>query len=447
MAFFRSLAGPALALALVAARQAGADVPAGLKPGEPLSAANAALAEKLLPPEILEFYKRGEWTNAIAVWPDGKVKHEKEFEAGTKWNSEHLALDAENGIVDKATGKRPEAIIGYPFPKIDAADPQAGVKVVWNYFYGTYNFSGNIDARADLAWVSRKGLDRSVALQSHIFYYDGQKPKYRPKENPHGLLEQVLARVEAPKDLADTTALSWRFRESSKRDLNWTYVPALRRVREVSPTNRSDGFLGSDMTQDDGPFFDGKPEDFVWKLVGETEMLRLADPHSLKGEVERTALPSGGWRGTYKPGPFVGFEDRSWRGAPWAPVAAVLARRKLWIVEAVPKDRYYLYGKIQLYVDQEGYFGAWSRKFSWAGELLSHYAVMGALPLEATASDGAKEWFVGGGTIYLAALNLKQDRATVTGFPLGDRQKAVAHSRVPYDPAFFDYQALQKAAR
>ncbi|NJR44255.1 hypothetical protein HC761_02160 [bacterium] len=36
-------------------------------------------------------------------------------------------------------------------------------------------------------------------------------------------------------------------------------MPALRRVRAVSPANRSDGFLGSDMSQDDGPFFDGKP--------------------------------------------------------------------------------------------------------------------------------------------------------------------------------------------
>jgi hypothetical protein len=43
-----------------------------------------------------------------------------------------------------------------------------------------------------------------------------------------------------------------------KRDSSWSYVPALRRVRAVSPANRSDGFLGSDVSQDDGRFFDGK---------------------------------------------------------------------------------------------------------------------------------------------------------------------------------------------
>ena len=33
-------------------------------------------------------------------------------------------------------------------------------------------------------------------------------------------------------------------------------VPALRRVRAVSPANRSDGYLGSDISGDDGFFFD-----------------------------------------------------------------------------------------------------------------------------------------------------------------------------------------------
>ena len=37
----------------------------------------------------------------------------------------------------------------------------------------------------------------------------------------------------------------------------------------VSPANRSDGFLGSDMSQDDGPFFDGKPEDFYRRSRGQ----------------------------------------------------------------------------------------------------------------------------------------------------------------------------------
>ena len=78
-----------------------------------------------------------------------------------------------------------------------------------------------------------------------------------------------ISAVTGPADLQGTVALTHRFRDPGKRDQVWTYVPALRRVRAVSPSNRSDGFLGSDMSQDDGSYFDGKPEDFEWKLVGE----------------------------------------------------------------------------------------------------------------------------------------------------------------------------------
>jgi hypothetical protein len=43
-----------------------------------------------------------------------------------------------------------------------------------------------------------------------------------------------------------------------------------------------------------------------------------------------------------------------------APIGPQLAVRPMWIIEATPKDKYYLYGKIQLYVDQ----GCWAR--TWA---------------------------------------------------------------------------------
>ena len=218
-------------------------------------------------------------------------------------------------------------------------------------------------------------------------------------------------------------------------------------MREVSPANRSDGFLGSDLTQDDGAFFDGKPEDFTWKLAGETEMYRLADPGSLKGETQRKPLPGGGWQGQYKPGPFIGVESPGWQGAPWAPVAPVLAKRKLWIIEAVPKDKYYLYGKIELYIDKEGFVGAWNRKFSWNGELLSVFVPVSGPTLEATASDGAKELIPSLGVTYFAGLNLKMDRATVTGFQLKNREKALTESRIPIDPEVFGYQALQNRGK
>jgi hypothetical protein len=170
-----------------------------------------------------------------------------------------------------------------------------------------------------------------------------------------------------------TAALTWRYRDPGKRDGSWTYVPALRRVRAISPANRSDGFLGSDMSQDDGPFFTGKPEDFTWKLVGEVDQLRLTDPLNLEGKSGNEWLPGGGWRAVWPDMPFIGYMDPDWKGIAWAPRTAGLAQRRFYVVEGVPKDRYYLFGKIELYVDKVSFQGAWNRKFDWKGELVNSF--------------------------------------------------------------------------
>ena len=122
----------------------------------------------------------------------------------------------------------------------------------------------------------------------YFLYYDGQPQQYSPPSNPDNLLFQFLAvHAEPGRPPGDGGARRSASRIPSKRDLSWAYVPALRRVRAVSPANRSDGFLGSDMSQDDGPFFDGKPEDFDWKVAGDSERLRLVDPDSLAGKAQR----------------------------------------------------------------------------------------------------------------------------------------------------------------
>ncbi len=415
----------------------------GLQPGDTLKAENAHLAEGLLPPEILAAYKNGDWTNKIMEWPDGAMIHDKEFAEATKQNAQYLTVDSTGGIVDQRTGQMPPYILGFPFPSIDPKEPTAGVKAYWNFLYMYYNV-GNSRNFVDLMWVSRSGIDRVSAQEAYFFYYDGQPSRYRLAENPLNLLNQFVATSISPQDLYGTTALSWRFRDSAKRDNLWAYVPALRRIRALSPANRSDGFLGSDLSQDDGPFFDGKAEDFEWKLVGETEMFRIADPYSLRGETERHALPDGGYRSHFKPGPIAGVDDPSWKGVPWAPAGLVLAKRKLWIVEAIPKDKYYLYGKIQLYIDKETFQGAWNRKFSWQGELLNTYIPTGFLNAKSIAPDGTEEWFWGSSMAYQAALNIKADRATVTGYPRKNKEKAVNDRKMMYDPSFFDYQTLYR---
>jgi len=413
----------------------------GLKAGDVLNKDNWELAKDLLPPEILRHYKDGEYVNKIIDWPAGTYKFDPQFKAATEANRGKYAVNPEGTVVDKATGKQPPLIYGLPFPDIDLKDPEAGIKVLWNFQY-QYWSEGNSHNVTLLEWVNRTGEDRQATQDVRFLYYDGQDPLYRIP-NPNNFSTQFVAVATSPADLNGTASLTWRYRDSDKRDSNWVYVPALRRVRAVSPANRSDGFLGSDMSQDDGPFFDGKPEDFTWKLVGEANMLRLVDPKSFAGEGKQVWLPEGGWRSVWPDEPVVGFQDPTWKGIGWAPLHAALANRAHWIVEGVPKDKYYLFGKIELYVDKESYQGAWNRKYAWTGELLNTLQVLAYQKDELRRPDGMKEWLWRSNFSFQCAENIKMNRATVAG--LLPKGKDIPNDRrVSYEPSFFDSATLQR---
>ena len=234
----------------------------GLKPGDVLGKDNWKLADGLLPPEILKHYEKGEYINRIIDWPVGHTKRDQEFLDATERNKGRYNVDDHGTIIDKASGKQPPYIIGFPFPDVDSKDPNAGIKVLWNNYYEGY-YLGNIHSNTELNWVNPTGIDRRSVQDVNFLYYDGQAERYR-LPNPNNYIAQFLATAQTPADLQGTAALTWRYRDADKRDSNWAFVPALRRVRAVSPSNRSDGFLGSDMSQDDGPFFDpdagGRPE-------------------------------------------------------------------------------------------------------------------------------------------------------------------------------------------
>jgi len=421
-------------LLLAAAAVARADV----SPGMMLDQTTAEQAKDLLPPEILSHYVNGEYMNRIVEFPESAYGWDDGWAEATAWNREHLVLDQYKSPIDKATGKRPDYITGFPFPDIREDDPDAGVKILWNSVFDTYS-RGNSHNLTGLDWVSTTGVDRSSGQDGWFVYYDGQPKRLIPKENPDNLLLQLLAVTTSPTDLQGTAALSWRFKDPEKRDASWAYVPALRRVRAVSPANRSDGFLGSDMAQDDGYFFDGKPEDFEWKLVGHRDALRVVDPDAVEGKITPKPLPGGGWRLPFTNNErTAGFQVKEWKGVAWAPVAAALTKRKVWVIEGTPKDKYYLYGRIELWIDDYTYQGAWNRKFSWKGELLNTFQV--ATGMTVRLNDEERTWATTFG--WQCAENIKARRATIGGIsPPGDVPE---DRRLPIDVSLFSYNTLNR---
>lgn len=409
------------------------------KPVAELNEQTWKMAEGLLPDEFLNRYKNGDWRHSIYEPPAGTHFADEDFLTASDANEGKFALGADGQVVDVATGKQPPYIYGLPFPKIDPKDPQAGPKAVWNFFFQSY-LLGNSRNFVNLEWVGQSGSERRMATDVYQKYWDGQPEQYRPGANPQNFLFQQLTTVTRPADLQGTVAMTHRFRDPTQRDQVWTYVPALRRTRAVSPANRSDGFLGSDMSQDDGSYFDGKPEDFTWRLVGEGEMLVLVDREALleqKHSIRR--LPGGGNEGTDSLRPRFAFQiPAPGPGVPWRPLDTefVLVKRPVWIVEGIPKDRYYLFGKILLRFDKQTWRGTYNSKYDWQGQILNSY-----VPVHSPTFDVEGEWRGYAACQFTMSQNWRMNRATVS---YADPDNPKYQSRIAFPDGFFTVDNIMR---
>jgi hypothetical protein len=171
-------------------------------------------------------------------------------------------------------------------------------------------------------------------------------------------------------------------------------------------------------------------------------MLRFVDPLSLEDKGQIEWLPDGGWRAQWPDLPFIGYMDDDWAGVPWASATGALALRPHWILQAIPKDKYYLYGKMELYVDKITYQGSWNSKYSWKGELLNTYQVMAFNPKKVTRPDGREDWVQGSSMAYQCAENIKRDQATIAGIKSSPRSGF--DSNIVFDDNYFEMSTLNR---
>jgi len=229
---------PVLVVAAALLGVVGATAAEELANGQVLDKASWEKAKGLLPDEILRHYKDGEYINKVVDWPQDHYTFPTDLKAASVANEGKYATSPEGTVIDKSTGQQPPFVFGHPFPTIDPADPAAGAKILWNFFYRTWYF-GNMRSQSQINWVGPTGLERRADVDVRFAYYDGVPPDERPAENPENFLYRQLSFVTGPADLNGTASLTWRYREGKKRDSTWAYVPALRRVRATSPARRT----------------------------------------------------------------------------------------------------------------------------------------------------------------------------------------------------------------
>ena len=97
----------------------------GIAAGTALAPGNWQLAQGVLPPEILSAVRDGELTILVQDTSDLPVR--PEYITATIEHAGGVSLDSAGHLVQYRAG--------LPFPVLDAADPQAGLKAAWNARY------------------------------------------------------------------------------------------------------------------------------------------------------------------------------------------------------------------------------------------------------------------------------------------------------------------------
>jgi len=323
---------------------------ADVSPGDIVDKTSWKKAEKLLPESVLNWVKKGDMVLRVGrLAYDPKDYFPPAARASLEPNRGKYDLDPNNLVIDAETGKPPEFIEGIPFPDIEPKDPKAAEKIMYDRMYYTYT-QGNIRLPYDAAWVSRNtGYDRDVQCAFLQYPLTGYGPA-RNESNKPGIERFSILQLLAPFDIAGTNVLLWRFLDQRK-DNTFAYIPAIRRVRRMSPANRSDAYIGSDLCVDDAWAFDGKVTDFEWKVLRKQEgLVGFLDPAPQAFEKNE----SGEWHTTRGIRAVAyGHHKEGWQGAPWVPTNLVWVKRPIYVLSLTPKDPYYNYGVQEIWVDAE----------------------------------------------------------------------------------------------
>ena len=339
----------------------------GLKPGDIIDKSDWRKVDGLLPELVMRWLKSGK----LAPLKIAEFKYDAEADdewinAGRK-NVGKYKLDAKKNLVDAATGKPSLWVYGIPFPNLDIKnDPDAPPKFMYNQLVSVRRM-GSARQPFQLQWVGQKGFERDLDGFWERYYYwarpDGQQ------RNPSKRRYLDITRVIEPYDVAGTAQLTLRRLDGSEDEL-YVYVPAIRRVKKMSGANRSDPYMGADASVDDGDGWAGLTRSMKWTIIEE----KVGLFHTLDWVPEHTdkmkRLPNGTWRTPAdEDGVRFGWTEKGWGHAPWAPVNVAWVPREFILIEGMPLDPYYNYGRTLYWIDKGSYWINYKTIWDKAGEL------------------------------------------------------------------------------
>ncbi|MCD6093606.1 MAG: outer membrane lipoprotein-sorting protein [Candidatus Omnitrophica bacterium] len=158
--------------------------------------------------------------------------------------------------------------------------------------------------------ITLKG--KVIYIDSPNFFRKRKYIKYRMISGKDGIAYKEITTFTYPTEVKGLSLLVWSYESPQKKQDVWLWVPSLKKVRKISPSQNDDAFMGSDFTVEE--VSTRKFEDETYRLIGEKSFA--------------------GYKSKYTGKDF--FKGRS-----------------CFVIEAVPKKKNWYYAKRIIWVDKE----------------------------------------------------------------------------------------------
>jgi len=178
---------------------------------------------------------------------------------------------------DPATREVSGWVCGVPFPNVSPDDPNAGDKLIWNFYYASPEGDITHNRISYLQISGDKGLESVSDWIFLRYYYKGRTSDDKPVLDDGSVLTRTLFVATAPQDVKGVGTFTVRY-DSPRIEDNWAYMKSTRRTRRLSGGAWMDPIGGMDQLNDDIYIWNARPSWYPRiKLVGRRWILASTD--------------------------------------------------------------------------------------------------------------------------------------------------------------------------
>jgi hypothetical protein len=255
----------------------------------------------------------------------------------TEKNRGKLKIDPEGNIQGNLEA-------GMPFP--DPKEPNLAQKIIWNFYYRWRSDQFYYNKPGFRVYSQRKGGKLTSNGMTQFYTYYTHRTSVGPKPrlpNSHDLFFSFIQHYFDPPN-KDLNILVYRYEDPGKSDDMWAYIPTLRRALRMVSSERANPVSGLCATWDDYYGFDGKIQQFTYRLIHKKKCLALLhQEHFAKS-------------------PSDPYDHMIFDGDPW----------ELWdhyMIEITPKSERYPESKRHLFLADNIFMATGAEVFDRNGEL------------------------------------------------------------------------------